>query len=77
MSRRNNDLKLLLHPYVFVLKEGREISHDFLDYSLLMLQVTCPEKIKSPQSISILPPHPLPADLDSPKTKRKNSQVVN
>ncbi len=28
-----------LHPYIFVLKEGKEINSDFLDYSLLLLQV--------------------------------------
>jgi hypothetical protein len=46
----NKDLKVILHPYIFVLKEGQEISNDFLDYSLLMLQVSCPETIKSPST---------------------------
>lgn len=46
-ARKN--LKLILYPYLFVLKEGREIKHDFLDYSLLMLQVGCLETIRSPQ----------------------------
>lgn len=46
--RSNKDLKLLLHPYLFALKEGPGIKKDFLDYSLLMLQVTSPEVIKSP-----------------------------
>ena len=49
MAKISQDLKLLLHPYIFVLKEGRKINNDFLDYSLLMLQVTCPETIHSPQ----------------------------
>lgn len=38
----------MLHPYVFVLKEGKKISENYLDYSLLMLQTTCPEVIHSP-----------------------------
>lgn len=44
----SKDLKLILHPYLFVLKEGAKIQSDFLDYSLLMLQVTSPEIIRSP-----------------------------
>lgn len=46
--RSNKDLKQLLHPYLFALKEGPGIKKDFLDYSLLMLQVTSPEIIRSP-----------------------------
>jgi hypothetical protein len=42
------DLKLLVHPFLFVLKEGRKIQDNFLDYSLLMLQVVSPEILKSP-----------------------------
>lgn len=49
--RSNKDLKLLLHPYLFALKEGPGIKTDFLDYSLLMLQVTAPEVIRSPQRL--------------------------
>jgi hypothetical protein len=49
MAMKNNkDLRLLLHPYIFVLREGKKINKNFLDYSLLMLHVNCPEKIKSP-----------------------------
>ena len=48
--RSNKDLKLILHPYIFVLKEGKKIQADYLDYSLLMLQVTSPEIVKSPGS---------------------------
>ncbi len=44
----NEDLKHILQPFLFVLKEGTEIREDFLDYSLLMLQVSCAETIKSP-----------------------------
>lgn len=38
-----------LHPYIFVLKEGKEIHQDFLDYSLLLLQVGQPDIIPSPE----------------------------
>ncbi|KAF3361498.1 hypothetical protein PHSC3_001873 [Chlamydiales bacterium STE3] len=38
----------MIHPYVFLLKEGKAISENYLDYSLLMLQTTCPEVIPSP-----------------------------
>lgn len=46
----NKRLKLLVHPYIFVLKEGRDIQGNFLDYNLLMLQVNCPETIRSPKN---------------------------
>lgn len=54
--RPSKEIKLLMHPYVFVLKEGGQITNDYLDYSLLMLQVTCPEKLKSPLKKSIKKP---------------------
>ncbi len=38
-----------LQPYVFVLKEGKKINEDFLDYSLLLLQTSRPEIWKSPK----------------------------
>ena len=47
--RMHESLKQILHPYVFVLKEGTKIKQDYLDYSLLMLQVTNPEIIQSPE----------------------------
>ena len=47
--RSNKDLKVILHPYLFVLKEGKKIQKDFLDYSLLMLQVSSLEVIPSPR----------------------------
>jgi hypothetical protein len=52
-SRINKDLKTMLHPYLFVLKEGTKIQEDFLDYSLLILQVGRPEIIKSPTETQI------------------------
>ena len=53
--KQHDDLKLILHPYVFALKEGDGIKENPLDYTLMMLQVTCPEKIKSPtkQNLSV------------------------
>lgn len=43
----SKQLKQLLHPYVFVLKEGKEFSVDCMSYDLMMLQVNN-EVIKSP-----------------------------
>lgn len=40
-----------IHPYIFVLKEGKEIHKDFLDYSLLLLQVGQADILASPNSI--------------------------
>jgi len=51
----NKDLKFIVHPYMFVLKEGQKIQKDFLDYTLMMLQVGSPETIKSPPSHSPKP----------------------
>lgn len=42
------DLQILLHPYLFVLKEGKEIRDNYLDYSLLMLRLSASEVINSP-----------------------------
>lgn len=46
----------LLHPYIFVLKEGKEIHHDFLDYSLLLLQVGQADIIPSPFQVKVSSP---------------------
>jgi hypothetical protein len=49
-SRINKkNLNHILHPYQFVLKEGPKIRDDFMDYSLLILQIGKPETIKSPR----------------------------
>lgn len=37
-----------IHPYVFLLKEGHEITNNFLDYSLLLLQVGQADVLHSP-----------------------------
>lgn len=61
-SRIKKELNLILHPYQFVLKEGQGIQDNFFDYSLLMLQMGCPETIRSPQSLASSNA-PLVADL--------------
>ena len=47
-SKPVNPLKSILHPYIFVLKEGGKIKKDFLDYSLMMLYLHSTETIRSP-----------------------------
>lgn len=59
MAPRLNEMLIKsLHPYMFVLKEGRGIKEDYLDYSLLMLQISSPEVLPSPEKYepSALPP---------------------
>ena len=46
----NKELKQMLYPYMFVLKEGPEFDNDSLSYSLLMLQVNT-ETLQSPKQI--------------------------
>jgi len=48
-NRDNDQLTLICHPYLFALKEGKEIYQDPMDYSLLLLQRNCTEVIKSPE----------------------------
>lgn len=55
----NKSLKLLAHPYIFMLKEGNQIKENFLDFSLLMLQLSCPEIIRSPTNLPLAPSQPL------------------
>lgn len=38
-------LKTIIHPYVFVLKEGKKIKNNPLDYSLMMFFLHPPETI--------------------------------
>lgn len=47
----HKDLKYILHPYIFVLKENRDIQSDLFDYSLWMMRMGSPETIRSPQSL--------------------------
>lgn len=44
----------LLHPYTFALKEGGDFQDNFLDYSLLLLQVGHTDIIPSPRKNSKL-----------------------
>lgn len=55
-NRNSRGLKNLVQPYVFVLKEGTEIKEDYMDYSLLMLQVNCHETLRSPKPSRTFPP---------------------
>lgn len=48
MMTNRNDLMMMCNPYIFALKEGREISKDFFDYSLMLMQRNCSEVVKSP-----------------------------
>ncbi len=53
-AKINQHLAVLCHPYLFALKEGRKIGDDLLDYSLLLLQRSCVEIIRSPERASQL-----------------------
>ncbi|QLH37433.1 MAG: hypothetical protein HWD61_15880 [Parachlamydiaceae bacterium] len=48
----HKDLKYILHPYIFVLKENKGIQKDLFDYSLWMMRVGSPETIRSPESLN-------------------------
>lgn len=41
-------IKNLIHPYIFVLKEGNDIEKNRLDYSLMMLKIGPSEHFPSP-----------------------------
>ena len=56
--KSNHDLKLILHPYAFILKGGKNLSKNLLDYKLMILQMNCPETIKSPPYVRKLKPVP-------------------
>ncbi len=47
-SKINQQLKLILYPYLFVLKEGMQIRNDYLAYSLMLLQINSREVLSSP-----------------------------
>lgn len=52
MSKGNQNLQQLFYPWTFILKEGKRIEKDRLDYSLMMLQVGRTEILKSPKGSS-------------------------
>lgn len=47
---QHKDLKYILHPYIFVLKENKGIQNDLFDYSLWMMRIS-PETIRSPKGL--------------------------
>jgi len=49
----NHSLRLIAHPYLFVLKEGKKIVDDPLDYSLMILFIHSNEIIKSPPTTTL------------------------
>lgn len=53
MMTNRNDLMMMCNPYIFALKEGREISKDFFDYSLMLMQRNCSEVVKSPKTLDL------------------------
>jgi hypothetical protein len=48
MKKPSKSFEHLLHPYVFLFQAGEKIEHDFLNYSLLLLQVGQPDVVHSP-----------------------------
>lgn len=48
-EREDTFLTMLCHPYVFALQEGAA-KGDPMDYSLLLLQRTCNEVVRSPKA---------------------------
>jgi hypothetical protein len=63
----SKDLRQMVYPYVFVLKEG-DLTKNLFNYELLMLQITCPEVIKSPSYSQSEKPHHLLQELEVLKT---------
>ncbi len=74
MSKMHRDLKQIIHPYMFVLKEGKGIGQNPLDYSLMMLHVNCLEVLKTPKKpvCSSRCPTPLSSEV-APVVKPKIS----
>lgn len=48
LNKMTDPRKPPFQPFVFVLKEGKEIRKDFLDYSLVLIQVYHTEVIRTP-----------------------------
>ena len=49
-----------MKDYCFILEEGKNIPHDFLDYHLIMVQIQHTEVLKSPPSKKRQTASPLP-----------------
>lgn len=50
----NKNLQSILHPYTFVLEEGKTIEDNLLDYSLKLFRVGYSEIIQSPGSEHVM-----------------------
>lgn len=70
-ARQNHDLMMMCHPYLFALKEGHEITQNFFDYSLLLMQRHCTEIVNSPsnQGRGIMMVEPRPFFVQSQQHK--------
>lgn len=81
-SRLQRDLKQILHPYLFVLKEGKAMANDLLDYSLMMLHVNCREVIRTPKrparDLSVIPEvtGDFAMSLTEPEVETKIKQMI-
>jgi hypothetical protein len=47
---KNQPASSILRPYTFILREGKGINSDLLDYKLLLLNLHCSEVLKSPST---------------------------
>lgn len=47
-QKLNEQLKNHLHPFAFALKEGKKINQNFLDYTLMLIQIHNNEVMRSP-----------------------------
>lgn len=54
-QRMHKDLRHILHPYMFLLREGQAFHEDLFDYSLMMLHVNCLEVMESPRVVASAP----------------------
>ena len=59
-NKLNEQLKNHLHPFAFALKEGKRINHDFLDYTLMLIQTHNNEVMRSPSHYQKSEPLVLP-----------------
>ncbi len=64
------NLRNFAFPYLFALKAGEDIAQNSLDYSLMMLQVSCPEVIRSPKT-SWIPPKQKTSDKKNLNSLKK------
>ena len=57
-DKSSKDLHSILNPYLFVLKEGKDIQDNYMDFSLIMLKISPPEVLNSPgvKRYKLVPP---------------------